>query len=206
MHRVEKTTLIIILIIIISSSISLSLKPVTAQTYLIVSPPMLKSTIVSSPTNLKSTITPLVTNLKPTSLSPPTNLKATTVSSTQINLSWISPTHNTNYATIGYKIERSINSSSAWITIVNNTTTNSTVYSDKGLGSGITYTYRVSAINTLVNTNTLVNGFVTSTASNTASATTFTAPGAPTGLIATTISSSQINLSWMAPTNNGGAT
>src|SRR2546425_8620629 len=33
-----------------------------------------------------------------------------------------------------------------------------------------------------------------------------TPPGSPTGLTATTVSSSQINLSWTAPTNNGGST
>src|SRR2546422_2309229 len=33
-----------------------------------------------------------------------------------------------------------------------------------------------------------------------------TPPGSPTGLTATTVSSSQINLSWTVPTNNGGST
>jgi hypothetical protein len=35
---------------------------------------------------------------------------------------------------------------------------------------------------------------------------TSTVPNAPTGLAATAISSSQVNLSWTAPTNNGGST
>src|SRR6267143_6651 len=95
-------------------------------------------------------------------------------------------------------IERSADSGSTWKTIVQNTGSPSTTYSNTGLAPSTTYTYRVSAINSVG----------TSSPSNTASATTqaaSTIPGAPTSLVANTVSSSQINLSWNAPANNGGS-
>src|SRR5882762_6652854 len=127
---------------------------------------------------------------------PPTNLIAQAVSSSKINLSWTAPP---DLLLSGYKIERSTDSGSTWNTIVQNTGSTSTTYSDSGLAPSTTYTYRVSTINPIG----------TSSPSNTASATTQTAstiPAAPTSLVANTVSSSQINLSWSAPTNNGGST
>src|SRR5207245_10637417 len=70
-----------------------------------------------------------------------------------------------------------------------------TTYSDTGLAHTTAYTYRVSAINSVG----------TGSPSATASATTLAvAPSPPTGLIATaSSSSSQINLCWTVPTDNG---
>ena len=62
----------------------------------------------------------------------------------------------------GYKIERSTDSGTTWSTLVANSASTSTTYSDTGLSSSTTYTHRVSAINSVG----------TSTPSNTASATT----------------------------------
>ena len=125
----------------------------------------------------------------------PTGLSATAVSISQINLSWTAPLNNTGVS--GYQIERSINGSSSWSTIASNTGSISTSYSDKGLVSHTTYTYRVSAI---------YSGVGISSPSNTASATTpIIAPQPPTGLTATAASASQINLSWIAPSDNGGS-
>ncbi|MGI0088647.1 MAG: fibronectin type III domain-containing protein [Nitrosotalea sp.] len=126
---------------------------------------------------------------------PPTGLTATAVSSSQINLSWNAPTDNGGSAITGYKIERSNDTGTTWSTIVANTASTSTTYSDSGLSASTTYTYRVSAINSVG----------TSSPSNTASATTFTVPQPPTGLTATAASSSQINLSWTASNNGGSA-
>src|SRR5207249_10902385 len=119
--------------------------------------------------------------------SSPTGLTATAMSSSQINLSWAPPTDNGGSAITGYKIERSTDGGSTWTTVVANTGSTATTYSDTGLMRGTAYTYRVSAINSV--------GM--SSPSSTASATTLAvAPSPPTGLTATAVSSSQINLSW----------
>src|SRR2546428_5272661 len=93
-------------------------------------------------------------------------------------------------------IERSANGGTTWSIMVSNSGSTATTYSDTGLAAGTTYTYRVSAINSVG----------TSPPSNTASATTLAvAPSPPSALTATTVSSSQISLSWTAPNNGGSA-
>ena len=93
---------------------------------------------------------------------PPTGLTSVGVSPSQINLSWSPPSNNGGSAINGYKIERSTNGGSTWSTLVANTSSTATTYSDTGLASNTGYTYRVSAINS--------GG--TSSPSNTTSATT----------------------------------
>ncbi len=92
----------------------------------------------------------------------PTNLAANAMSSSKIDLSWNAPTNNGGSVITGYKIERSIDNGSTWSTVVSNTGSIETTYSDTGLASNTTYTYRVSAINSVG----------TGTPSNTTSATT----------------------------------
>ncbi|MBM2852873.1 MAG: Fibronectin type protein [Candidatus Nitrosotenuis sp.] len=125
---------------------------------------------------------------------PPTNLTATPVSNNQINLSWAAPVNSTLDQVNGYKIEISSHCSGSFGDLAANTTTTSTTYSNTGLIEGICYAYKVSAINPV--------GI--GSPSNTAYATTWTVPNSPTSLTANAISSSQINLSWIAPTNTGG--
>ncbi len=130
----------------------------------------------------------------------PTGLTTTATSSSQINLFWTAPANNGGSAITGYKIARSTDAGTTWSTLVANTVSSSTTYSNTGLAASAAYTYRVSAINAIG----------TSPVSNTASATTLsgttsTVPQAPTGLTAAAVSSSQINLSWVAPNNGGSA-
>src|SRR5207247_1918784 len=109
--------------------------------------------------------------------SPPIGLTATTASSSQIDLSWTAPADNGGSAITGYMIERSANGGSTWSTLVANTGITGTTYSDTGLAHTTTYTYRVSAINSIG----------TSPPSNTASATTSVVSSPPSGLAAAAV-------------------
>lgn len=111
----------------------------------------------------------------------PTGLSATAVSQTEINLSW-----GDNATTeIGFRVERSPNGT-IW-TLIASLTANTTAYADVGLSAGMAYSYRVRAYN---------NGGE-SLNSNVATATTPpNPPTAPTGLLATAVSQTQINLVW----------
>src|SRR5207237_1342305 len=124
----------------------------------------------------------------------PTGLSATAVSSSQISLSWTAP-NNGGSAITGYKVERSTDGGATWSTLVANTGSTATTYSDTGLAHTTTYTYRVSGINSVG----------TGSPSRTPSAPSLpAAPSTPTTVTSTTASSSQINWSSTAPSDNGG--
>lgn len=121
----------------------------------------------------------------------PSDLTATPVSSTRIDLSWTASTDNVEV--IAYRIYRGG---------VEIATTPSNSYSDTGVSPSATYTYTVVARDGAGN----VSGL-----SNEASATTPAAPDTqpptvPTGLTATVISSTEIDLSWAPSTDNVGVT
>jgi hypothetical protein len=117
----------------------------------------------------------------------PSNLIATAASTSQINLTW---TDNSSNET-SFRIERSADGVN-----FNEITTvgpNVTSYSNTGLTSSTTYYYRLRASNDAGN----------SAYSNTASATTQgVSPIAPSGLVATAISKTRIDLSWTDNSNN----
>jgi chitinase len=120
----------------------------------------------------------------------PTGLAATAVSTTQINLAWNASTDNVGVT--GYKV-------------FNGGTQIGTVTgagaSVTGLSQGTLYSFTVSACDAASNC---------SVQSGSASATTFSVdaqpPTVPTGLTATTASTTQINLAWNASTDNVGVT
>ena len=81
--------------------------------------------------------------------SQPVGLAASTFNSSQIDLSWTAPVDNGGAPVTGYEIERSIDSGSTWSIGIANTNSTGTTYSDTGLPPSTTYTYRVSAINSV---------------------------------------------------------
>ena len=128
----------------------------------------------------------------------PTGLTATASGPTIINLRWTAPTNTGGADITGYQIEVSPTGTvNTWSNLVANTRTTTTTYTHRSLLAQTTQHYRVRAINS--------EG--AGTASTTANATTAaaTAPGAPTGLTATADGQTIINLSWTAPSDNGGA-
>lgn len=116
----------------------------------------------------------------------PSGLTASESGTNQINLSWTDNSDNESE----FRIERD---SGGGFTQIDTVDANSTSYSDTGLSSNTTYTYRVRACNT--------NGC--SNYSNQDSATTaHNPPSAPSNLTATAISSSRIDLSWTDNSSN----
>ena len=126
----------------------------------------------------------------------PTGLMAVASDSTiEINLSWQAPADTGDSAITGYRIERSQGDGSGTFDIVEASHA-STSYTDmdSSLLANTQYSYRVSAI----------NDQGTGIASEIASATTLSAPLAPTGLMAVASDSTiEISLSWQAPTGIG---
>src|SRR2546422_7420832 len=100
-----------------------------------------QSTTLTAYYSTSSTTTPPPS---PTSPSSPTGLAATATSTSQINLSWTAPIVDGGSPVTGYEIDRST-SGGSFSTIVSNTATTATTYSDTGLASATQYTYRVSA-------------------------------------------------------------
>ncbi|HZU97267.1 MAG TPA: fibronectin type III domain-containing protein, partial [Planctomycetota bacterium] len=116
----------------------------------------------------------------------PTNVAASAVSQTQINVTWTAASGATSYV-----VSRGTQSGGPYTQVGTPTTT---TFQDAGLTANTTYYYVVQA----------VNAGGTSTNSSQASATTLpNAASPPTNLTATTVSQTQINVTWNA---SSGAT
>ncbi|HKV37161.1 MAG TPA: hypothetical protein VJP89_22660 [Pyrinomonadaceae bacterium] len=139
----------------------------------------------------RNDVTPTIDELPPTA---PAGLAATATSSSTIDLSWSASADNVGVT--GYEIFRDGGATAI-------AKTNGTSFSDKGLAADSTHSYVVLAFDEAGNRSAL---------SNTASATTLSAPPqdvtpptAPAGLTAT-IDGATINLSWSASTDDIGVT
>ena len=124
----------------------------------------------------------------------PTGLAATADGATAIDLAWTAPADNGGAAITGYLIELSTDGGSSWSDLVANTGSATTTYEHATLSAGTTRHYRVSAINSAG----------TGAASNTASATTVSAPGPPTSVSATPLDGA-VTVNWQNPSTTGGA-
>ena len=145
--------------------------------------------------NTATAITPAPDTQPPTV---PGTLGATATGITQINLGWSASTDNV--AVTGYLVERCQGagcSTFAQITSLSGTTT---VYTDNGLTANTSYSYRVRATDAAANAGPYSNSATTSTLTDTQ------APTAPTAFTAIAASTSQINLSWAASTDNVAVT
>ncbi len=122
--------------------------------------------------------------------SPPFNLQAKATSTSEIDLSW--GPGSDNIAVVGYQIYRN----SAYLGMANGT---STTYQDTGLSANTQYSYWVVSVDEVGNL---------SIDSTPADATTFppdvTPPSIPSGLSYASPSTSEIDLSWSASTDNVG--
>jgi Fibronectin type III domain len=129
----------------------------------------------------------------------PTGLSATAAGSSQISLAWTAPAAPLGWQVLQYNIyQGTISGGESPI----GSATSGTGYTAAGLISGTTYYFEVSAVYQPVNKVCAVPCPDTEGPRSTeAFATTgFSVPAPPTGLTATDAGSSQVSLSWAAPT------
>jgi fibronectin type 3 domain-containing protein len=124
----------------------------------------------------------------------PSNLTSTTKTSSRVDLAWTASTDNVGVT--GYQIERCQGPSCTNFAPLANAT--GTAYSDNTVTADKIFRYRVRTTDAAGN----LSGY-----SNVATANTDTTkPTAPTALVATGTSSSQVDLMWMAASDNVGVT
>ena|GEM_PF-4539189 len=83
----------------------------------------------------------------------PIELQSIPISQSRIDLSWSAPTDIGTLPLLGYKIESKTSNESNYSVLVRNTGSSTTEYSHTGLTSGLTYQYRVYAINSFGESN-----------------------------------------------------
>jgi chitodextrinase len=137
---------------------------------------------------LKTVVAPPVVDT--TAPSTPAGLSASAVSASQISLSWTASTDNV--AVTGYRVYRG----GALLTTLGAVTT----LQNTGLNASTTYSYTVQALDAAGN----ASGQSAAASATTPAAPDTTAPSTPTGLVGTAVSSTQINLTWNASTDNVG--
>ncbi len=122
----------------------------------------------------------------------PTGLTASAASATQINLSWTASTDNVGVT--AYKVYRG----GTLLPTLGNVTS----FSNTGLTALTSYSYTVAACDAAGN----CSAQSTAVSVTTPAAADAQAPTVPTGLTASAISTTQVNLSWTASTDNVGVT
>ena len=158
----------------------------------------IKSRAVDDSLNLETTAAGIIVNVgtgvdtqAPTS---PGNLAALVTSGTQISLNWTASTDNV--AVTGYRVERCQGVSCSIFTEI--ATPTATSFADSGLTEGTAYSYRVRAADA-VPILSAYSAVVTAIPDA-------TIPTSPSGLAASAISGTQINLNWTASMDNVAVT
>lgn len=128
-----------------------------------------------------------------TTTTTPASLAASVISSSQINLSWTGNSGNSNIQ--GYTVGYATNSSFSGAVYQYISGNGATSFNHTGLYAGTTYYYKIKAEGTS-------NAYDSAYTSSITATTTGTAPNAPSGLSASAVSSSQINLSWTDHSSN----
>jgi alpha-tubulin suppressor-like RCC1 family protein/subtilisin family serine protease len=118
----------------------------------------------------------------------PSSLTATATGADRIALTWADNSSNE----VAFLIERRTGSGGTYAEI-QVVSANATAFTDTDLAEGTQYYYRIRGVN---------SDDVKSDYSAEANATTLTLPGAPTSLVATAVSGTQINLSWTDNASN----
>lgn len=128
----------------------------------------------------------------------PGGLSAAVVSSTEISLSWSASTDNVGVT--GYAVERCQGAGCTSFSQI--ATPTGTSYSDTGRSPSTTYRYQVRARDSVPNW----SGYSSIATATTQAAPDTQAPTQPGSLTATAFSSTQINLTWTASTDNVAVT
>jgi fibronectin type 3 domain-containing protein len=123
----------------------------------------------------------------------PQNLQASPGNG-QITLSWTAPSSNGGSTVTNYRLYRgSVSGEEIYLTQVSGTTL---TYTNTGLTNGQTYYYKVTAVNAV--------GEGSSSNEASAAPTSATKPTAPQNLKAVAVAGKNIDLSWAAPSSDGG--
>jgi glucose/arabinose dehydrogenase/PKD repeat protein/chitodextrinase len=145
-------------------------------------------------TDMNTSIVPTAPDT--TAPSAPSGLTATAASANQVNLSWTAS--NDNVGVTGYRVERCTGATCTVFNQVGTPTT--TTFNDTGLTPSTTHRYQVRAVDQAGN----FSSYSTIASATTPAAADTTPPSAPTGLTATAITTTRIDLAWTASTDNVG--
>jgi len=118
---------------------------------------------------------------------------AGTSGNSSVSLTWAAPATDGG-AAVTYKVEYTSNDGGTWSTATSSAATTS--FNVTGLTNGVAYKFRVSA-------NTA--GGTGAASSTSAAVTPFGAPAAPTALAVAALTTTSADLTWTAPSDNGGS-
>ena len=139
---------------------------------------------------------PIAIAPRPITMPGPVRAVKGTAASQRVSLQWLSPENAGGSSVVGYRIDASTDQGETWQVLVANTRSRATGRSI-AYPANIPTVFRVAAINA-------VGPGDLSAQSQTSVLTAYGPPSPPTGVSAT-VAGSSLNITWTAPSNNGGA-